>query len=423
MSSPDRSYSDLFRVLQLVAALSPVVVSSAIVTAIAAGFPDPDGDNYRRLLALLDKGLELDAKGKELASEVSEPFTEKDVKFLSELAAFWYKLARVARAAQSEVSDKELADLLYSTSLRARHMENNIKLLVRFVKGLVGVARKSDEIGKYLDPLTLRNIEDALHDISKVHERVTGRICLWFYETYKDVSKYTPAALINDVTACHIGVVNKLRFLLDPGLVKVYEKVYAKNPNPLLLDGLKQWSDTIRRILDMDLLSPVGYQWLRAVIVGDTAEIRMNTEIYHDHYATVTVAEGKISVDLYNIPDHVEETIPVLIREIVGVEPKVEQRIIKSMGVQFTIVTKISFEAPIQKADAVFKALLPGITLTWDLEPPEVLHLFIFRYKSVVPEEELERLREEFGGKVGLIYAHAILRALENLGLLQRKKQ
>lgn len=414
----DRDY-DANRLIIILLSLAPISVVS-LITILSSLRIDPNGESYRRLITLIERGFELDARGKELAYEMNNIFGGRDIRFLYELGELYKEIGKTALKAEEEVAESELKNLLRETRVKSDVISGAMRAIADKLRPVVNRALKNEVLSRYIDPTELRNIEILISELEERHEQLTGRSCLWFYKTINyDIEKYTFAGLINDVTACHHGIINILRILLDPALVKIYDKIYAKEPHPVLAEGLKKWSDATKRLYDLGLIFDDDYKFLRAIIVNGIAEMRLGSELHHDLQVKISISHDKLVAEFYNIPWFAGGTTEILLKFILGVQVKEERGTTFVRGRPVHTIKSISAEIPILSTDMFFKAVLPMIVIAWTAWFYDD-ETFIEYWKKVIPEPELRKIISLSEGDMEKAMQMAIIKTMFELGLVEK---
>jgi hypothetical protein len=399
--------------------LAPVSVVS-LIAILSSLRIDPNGESYRRLITLIERGFELDARGKELAYEMNNIFSGRDIRFLYELGELYEEIGRTALKAEEEAVESELKNLLRETRVKSDVISGAIRAIADKLRPTVNRALKNEVLSRYIDPTELRNIEILISELEERHEQLTGRSCLWFYKTINyDIEKYTFAGLINDVTACHHGIINILRILLDPALVKIYDKIYAKEPHPVLAEGLKKWSDVTKRLYELGLIFDDDYKFLRAIIINGVAEVRLGSELHHDLQVKISVSHDKLVAEFYNVPWFAGDTTKNLLKFVSASQVKEEYGTTFVRGRPVETIKSISAEMPISSADVFFKAVLPMIVIAWTAFFYDD-ETFIEYWKGVIPEPELRRIISLSEGDLVRATEIAIIETMLKLGLVER---
>jgi hypothetical protein len=275
---------------------------------------DPDRDEAtRRLVQLIDEGLRLEEMGRELAWRGDEVFGARDVALFRSLVRLYGDLADTFATLRRLSRDPNERSMYENFLVKIRRVRSNLAGMSRIVVKAANLASRRDPISRVLAADDLRSLINMLKQICVEHEKLTGRLCLWFYDHVYSDEQYTFSALINDVTACHHGIMNVLRVNLDPELTRLTNIVYVKRPNPRLVELFSLWQSSIEKLLAIGLIDDNEYSYLRAIVVGDSAEVRIAELDGHDSQVRVELERDRVLVHIYNVPWWAKDVIKIII--------------------------------------------------------------------------------------------------------------
>jgi hypothetical protein len=405
--------------VQLVLSLSPLVAVASIIGL--SSLLDPERDEaVNRLLKLIDEGLRLEEMGRELAWRSDEVFGARDVALFRSLVRLYGDLADVLAELRDLAADPAERTMYENFSVKIRRMHSHLAEMSRIVVKAVNLASRREPISRVLSGVDLRSIINTLKHISIEHERLTGRACLWFYDNvYKD-EQYTFSALINDVTACHHGVVNALRVNLDPELTRLTDRVYVKRPNPRLVELFSLWESSLDRLRAIGLIGDREYSEVRAIVVGDSAEVRVAGIEGHDSQVRVVLDRGRVVAQIYNIPWWAKDVLRIIFGAI-GVD-RVEVARYFTFSVSHLIKVHEEYfvlEVKPGREELFFRVVLPLVTVAYlGLPDPILGESFDEFWEGVLTREEIELIYPELPEQYEAANAAALLMvAVKYLGL------
>jgi hypothetical protein len=394
----------------------------AVVSVIGlSSLLDPDRDEVvKRLVQLIDEGLRLEEMGRELAWRGDEVFGSRDVALFRSLVRLYGDLAGTLAALRSLSRDPTERSIYENFLVKIRRVRYNLAVMSRIVAKAANLASRRDPISRVLTADDLRSLIDMLKQTCIEHERLTGRTCLWLYDhVYRD-EQYTFSALINDVTACHHGIMNVLRVNLDPELTRLTDKVYVKRPNPRLVELLSLWESSIKKLRTIDLIYDGEYSDIRAIVAGDSAEVRVAGLEGHDSQVRVELERGRVLVHIYNAPAWVRGVIDVIISALgVGRVETVRYFTFLPHNLRKVLEEYLKVEVEPGREELFFRIALPLITVAYlGLPDPIYGEEFEDFWEGVLTREEIKSIYPESPERYDAANAAALLMvAVKYLGL------
>jgi hypothetical protein len=399
--------------------LSPLIAVVSII-GFSSLFDPERGEVVERLVQLIEDGLRLEEMGRELAWRGDEVFGARDVALFRSLVRLYGDLADTLATMRNLVRDPNERSMYENFLVKIRRVRSNLAEMSRIVAKAANLASRRDPISRVLTADDLRSLINTLKEICVEHERLTGRLCLWFYDNVYRDEQYTFSALINDVTACHHGIMNVLRVNLDPELTRLTDLVYVKRPDPRLVELFSLWESSIEKLRAIDLIYDGEYSDLRAIVVGDSAEVRVAGLAGHDSQVRVELERGRVLVHIYNVPQWVKGIIDIIIGALgVGRVEVVRY---------FTFPPHLPFKVPEEyfkvevvpgREELFFRVALPLLTVAYlGLPDPIYVEEFEDFWEGVLTREEIKSIYPELPEQYDVANAGALLMvAVKYLGL------
>jgi hypothetical protein len=215
------------------------------------------------------------------------------------------------------------------------------------LRATVPVFRK-DRLSKIVPIEAVSGITDRLRSIEEKVKGLTNRKCIWILDKIEDEKDYTFASLINDVTACTHTLLDYARMVLDPELKEIRPGIFGKNPNPVLLNAIIGWRETLTKLHELGLVYDNDYSPTRGIIIGNKAELVVGSA--PGHAVHVDISDNVITATYYDKDEGVHEVL-IKIAKKIGVEVMAHE-----MG-EYT-----TFSVPADKHYLLFKCILPFAT-------------------------------------------------------------
>jgi hypothetical protein len=395
----------------LIPAATPIIVIASIV-AFSAYAPM---EEYRRLLLeayrlIEEEGLgKLEPLGREYASARHARVTTKtDIeRFYLRLIKFFKDVNNILDKAMSKwPSGKEVG--LYQMVARLWSVFNHfhinldyiVTIIVEYLLRATGPVFRKDPLIKVMPRDAVEAIIYRLVAMEEKQEELTNKECIWIFGKAQDVNSYTFAALMNDVTACTHTLLDYARAILDPELREVYNGVYAKNPNPVLLDCAISWRSTLIKLHELGIASDVDYPFTKATVIGDKAELVVGSAPGHAVHAEIR--DNEIIAVYYDRDESVHRVLTSVAKNL-GVD------IIAHEAGEYT-----TFSVPVDRCHLLFKCILPFAT-SLDMR---IVHSENQRMRwSALPIGDVSEIQRRHGYNTIEAEVHLILEAIKALKL------
>jgi hypothetical protein len=229
---------------------------------------------------LIEWGVRIEAKGRELAFRREEPISDEDERWLIDLDNWHSFCFSKAKRLEDMLFTRQEVDTIRDLLGELVGVCKNAK---QVINGGRGRPRKTP-ISSLVSRNTLEDLAHELQEYNNIQMRLTNRSGIWLLGTVP-LEQYTWSAFLNDLDSCFHQLLSWVAKKAG-SVAEVAPRVYASTKSmPVAVDCAKAWRSSVEKYREWRLYSKEDYGELAAFVFENKAEFRVGSAAGHATHA------------------------------------------------------------------------------------------------------------------------------------------